>query len=212
MAEIGSKFGLGGGGGIHFKEPWLLQPYIATVGSLKVQDNFGSDQTAATVAFFTEIARRGAQDTTNWTSDTYKTLLTVSSGKGLVAALIGPTAGGSSTTTFEITVDGVLTEIAVTGLASGKRAMLSAPGAVVSGPATTTALAYAGDAALDSGKQIFSEVPTSTSYVPTHQFMAAFGVPMLRFNQSLLIRAKHSASITNSTATAYSGIVYRLGL
>lgn len=197
--------------GIHFKEPWLFQPYTATAASLKVQDNLGSDQTSATTAFFTEVARRGAQDTTNWTADTYKTLLTVSSGKGLVAAIVGPTPGGSSTTTFEITVDGVLTEIAV-ATSSGKRAILVSSGALVAGPATTIAPVYAGDAALDSGKQIFSDVPTSTSYLPTHQFLAAFGVPQLRFNQSLLIRAKHSASITNSTATAYSGIIYRLGL
>lgn len=211
MAEIGSKFGLGGGGGINFKEPWILQPYTATAASLQIQSSGGADQTSATVAFFTEMARRGLQDTTDWTADTYKTLLSVSSGKGLVAAIVGPTPGGSSTTTFEITVDGVLTEIAV-ATSSGKRALLSSFGAVVSGPVGTNVPAYAGSAALDSGKQIFSDVTASPSYIATHQFMAAFGVPQLRFNQSLLIRAKHSASITNSTATSYSGIVYRLGL
>jgi len=199
--------------GIHFKDPWLLQPYTATATSVEIVDTGGVNRDSATVAFWTEFAGLGLQDTTNWTADTYKTLLTVSSGKGLVGTLIGPTAGGSSTTTFEFTLDGGSPlEIAVSGLASGQRAVLTAAGLIQSGPAATTTPGLPNGAALAANKQIFAEAPNTASLVGTHQFMASFGVPQLRFNQSLLIRAKHSASITNSTATAYSGVMYRLGL
>lgn len=208
------RWGIGAAGssGIHFKDPWLLQPYTATATSVEIVDTGGLNKDSSTTAFWTEFAGLGLQDTTNWTADTFKTLVTVSSGKGLVSHLIGPTAGGSSTTTFEITNDGVLTTIVVSGLASGQRAVLTAAGLIQSSPVATTTPGLPNGAALASNKQIFAEAPNAASLVATHQFMASFGVPQLRFNTSLLIRAKHSASITNSTATAYSGVAYRLGL
>jgi len=198
--------------GIHFKEPWQFQAYTATATSMEIEDNGGVNQDSSTTAFWTVIAERGLQDTTNWTSDTYKTLLSVASGKGLVGAILGPTAGGSSTTTFEITVDGILYTYAIPGLSSGKRAVMAAGGLIVSSPVTGDTPGNNISAVLDSGKQYFTEAPNTAALVLTHQHMAAFGVPQLMFEKSLLIRAKHSASITNSTATAYSGVVYRLGI
>lgn len=198
--------------GIHFKEPWLLQPYRSAATSLRVTDAAAANQTSATTAFFTEMARRGLQDQTNWTADTYKTILSVSSGKGVVAAYVGCTAGGSETHTVEFTVDGVLTEIAVSGLASGERALLSASGIGTGSFFISSAdyqLSYS--ETLDSNKQIFGALVNTTNIPPWYTF-TLLGVPLLRFNQSLLIRAKHSASITNSTATAYSAVMYRLGL
>lgn len=198
--------------GIHYQEPWLFQPYRTSATALRVTDSGSVNQTSATTAFFTEMARRGLQDTTNWTSNTYKTILSVSSGKGLVAAYVGCTAGGSETHTVEFTVDGVLTEIAVSGLASGERAFLTA-----SSMGTTSFFVSAADyqlsasEELDSNKQIFGSL-VSTTNIPTWYAHTLLGIPMLRFNRSLLIRAKHSASITNSTATAYSAVMYRLGL
>lgn len=198
----------------HFKDPWLFMPYTPVAASLEVADSAAVQQDSSTTAFFTEMARRGLQDTTNWTADTYKTLLTVSSGKGTVAALVGPTAGGSSTTTFEFTIDGgQATEIAVTGISSGERAVLSAVspfiGAVFSGANNPQ---FGGNEALDSNKQIFGDIVNSASNIAPWMLVSLMGTPLLRFNQSLLIRAKHSASITNSTATAYSAVMYRLGL
>lgn len=211
MALFGST------GGVHFKEPWLFQPITAAAGSLEVFDSGAVTRDSTTTAFFTEMARRGLQDTTNWTSNTYKTLLSVSSGKGLVAALVGCTAGGVETTTFEITVDGVLTEIAVGGLASGERAVLSAAGLqagtyYLGTVASADEWPFPGGEALDADKATFGATYGVTAYIApwrAHMFNA---MPCLRFNTSLLIRAKHSANITNATATAYSAVMYRLGL
>lgn len=196
-------------GGVHFTSPWEFPAYAATAANLNVFDSGGTQRTSAVTNFFTEMARRGLQDTTDWTADTYKTLLSVSSGKGLVAGVIGCTAGGSTTTTFEFTVDGTLTEIAVV-VASGQRAALL--------PAINDPAFFTGSdswkpsaEALAAAKNQFSESTTNAFVLPWSGF-GILGTPCLKFNTSLLIRAKHSASITNSTATAYSAVMYRLGL
>lgn len=198
----------GGGGGFNFIEPWKLLPYTATVANLAIYDSAGAGQDAASTAFFTEMARRGLQDTTNWTADTYKTLLSVTSGKGMVAAIIGCTMGGTQITTFRITVDGIAHTVAVTG-ASGKRACLLAKSGNPEDFTTSTTYMKASTEALAADKATFSEVYAG-AYIPPWRQMSAF--PMLTFKTSLLIEAKNSASITNSTATAYSGVMYRLGL
>jgi hypothetical protein len=214
MASISTKFGLGAGGGTNFKEPWLLNPYTAPVAALEVYDSGNAKRDASTTAFFTEMARRGLQDQTNWTADTYKTILSVSSGSGLVAAYVGCTAGGVETHTVEITVDGVLKELVISGLASGERACLFAAAPHADDFFTTAgAFALSGAEALDSNKQIWGAVQNATeSLLVPWVFITMQGIPCLRFNQSLLIRAKHSTNITNSTATAYSAVMYRLGL
>lgn len=208
---ISTKFGLGAGGGIHFSDPWLMMPQIGATGGFRVHDSAGAAQNCATTAFFTEMARRGLQDQTDWTANTYKTLLSVSSGKGLVYWVNGPTAGGAETTTFEITVDGVLVEIAVGALASGERAVLHC-GMGAGGLFTTANQFILPDVeTLKSDKATFGASPTGMA-VPVWSAVALLGVPMLKFKTSLLVRAKHSASITNSTATSYSAVMYRLGL
>lgn len=212
MADIGQEFGLGAAGGIHFKEPWLLMPYTPVATSLECYDSGAGANDSATTGFFTEMARRGLQDQTNWTADTYKTLLSVPSGKGLVAGLCGPTAGGAETTTFEFTADGVLTEVAVGPLASGERALLLAHGPTTIGTFESQTNVEPGAEALDADKATFGAVTFTASHIFPWKMIANMAIPCLRFNQSLLIRAKHSASITNSTATAYSFVMYRKGL
>jgi len=134
----------------------------------------------------------------------------VPSGKGLVAAYIGCTAGGAETHTVELTVDGKLVEIAIGTLASGERAALL-PGCAVSGIFASGTFIGTGVEVLEADKATIGAL-SGTNYIPPWSIVAFFGIPLLRFNRSLLVRAKHSATITNSTATAYSGVMYRLGL
>ena len=199
-----------GGGGIHFSEPWKLSPYAASVANVLVINASGSGEASSATAFFATMALRGLQDQTDWTADTYKTLLSVT-GKGLVANIVGPTAGSTSITTFELTVDGTLTEIAV-DVASGQRAVLTAGMGNYSTFTTATAAQNPGSEALSAGKDQFSEAPGTTNALFSWWYYTQNGTPLLQFNESLLIRAKHSASITNSTATAYSAVMYRKGL
>lgn len=195
--------------GIHFNQPSQFQPIIAPVADLNVFDNGNIIQDSSTTAFFTQMASRGLQDTTNWTANTYKTLLTVT-GAGFVAGIVGPTAGGTQTTTFEITTDGILDEIAIT-VAASQRAVLLAKYGGSTDFTTAEIFMYAGvSAALGADKATFTISSNPVGVIPGWRQMAI--VPQLRFTRSLLIRAKHSASITNSTATAYSAVMYRLDL
>lgn len=196
------------GNGINFTEPKRLRPTCATAGDLLIRDSASGDQGSSATAFFTEMARRGLQDTTNWTADTYKTILSVT-GAGEVAAYIGCTAGGAETHTVEFTVDGVVSTVTIAGLASGERGCLWTKAEI--GPVYTTTILWANPyaEALDADKATWGGMATNP-YMPPWRSMQ--GIPCLQFNQSLLIRAKHSASITNSTATAYSAVMYRLFL
>lgn len=184
----------------------MFLPYCAAATSLTNNDAAVGTNDGTTTAFFTEMANRGLQNQTNWTAATYKTLLSVT-GAGLVYCVIGCTAGGAENTTFEFTVDGVLTTVLVTGLASGERAALL-PGTETSTFYTTAGQnTQPGVEALDADKATFGAIKVGI-YIP-YWGVVSRGIPMLKFNQSLLIRAKHSANITNSTATAYSAVMYR---
>jgi hypothetical protein len=200
--------------GPDFTVPWRLAPYRSTADYIVVGDSSGAAQTTAGTAFFTEMARRGLQDTTNWTADTYKTILSVTSGKGLVAAYIGCTAGGTQSHTVEFTVDGVVSEMTISSMASGERAIWIAGGAPTAFFSTTLNLGgFPGYyEVLDANKSNFTSTTGLTFQIPSWYMTTFMGIPCLRFNRSLLIRAKHSASITNSTSTAYSSVMYRLGL
>lgn len=198
--------------GIHFKDPWLMAYYMAPTSSLSIVDSGSTTRSCTTTEFFTQLAARGLQNTTDWTANTYKTLLNVTSGKGLVAAYVGPTAGGAETHTLEFTIDGVLTEITIGTLASGERpCMFSGVFAGSTEYTTANILAVPGSEALEADKATFGSPPESPSLLLPWRNVHR-GIPLLRFNTSILIRAKHSANITNSTATAYSGLMYRLGL
>ena len=194
--------------GVHFKEPWQLLPQEVLATNIATYDGASAD-TSATADFWTSVAQRGTALDTDFTANTYKTLLSVSSGKGLVAALVGPTAGGSETTTFEITVDGFLTEIAV-AVSNTHRAFL---GKLVQRGIFTGASLFSQDVgAFDAGKttiQNYAEV----FYVPNWRTITNLGTPCLRFDSSLLVRVKHSANITGTASKERQcGIIHRTGL
>lgn len=161
----------------------------------------GTGALVSAVAFYTEQDLRGVTDDTNWTADTYKTILSVT-GAGLVSMMVGPAGlAGTPTTTFEVTNDGVLTTIAVVANTTTQRAVL---GPLVSGTATpggifsTAMQALQGMSTMSADKttifgatNVFETLPWST--------LRLLGTPCLKFNQSLLVRMKSSES--NSTTT-----------
>jgi hypothetical protein len=212
--SIESKFGIGSSGGVHFKDPREMWKLIAS--STAVQ-NLGSSTTASTAAvsgFFTEMAIRGLADDTNWSADIYKTLLSVSSGAGLVSHVVGPTGlAGTPTTTFEITVDGALYTVPVVATTTGQRAVL---GPVINelteGGAFTTAKNYAlGTISVSSDKTTDRLLNTYYANIPGWGFIRTSGTPCLVFRQSLLIRAKSSeANSTTTNQERQSAVQYRL--
>lgn len=196
--------------GPHFSDPRFMTAYSVLASGLNIFDVSAAATASSVVAHFTELTTRGVIDTTNWTAGTYKTLLSVSSGSGVIAAIVACTAGGAQTTTFEITIDGVLREITITN-ASGERALLVCGGlSYTSQTYTTAAHAFSSTGSLDAGTK--SYIISTGAAMPEWGGISREGVPLLRYTTSLLIRAKHSATITNSTSTAYSGVMYRAGI
>ena len=194
--------------GYNFTDAYQFRPYLYGANILRVFDSSGSAQTSQTTAFFTEMARRGLQDQTDWTANTPKTLLNVASGPVEVVFMCGPQAGGAETTTFEITGDKGVQEVTVGTLASGERAALVAPGSVMPAEYYTAAnvqlLPY--NETLESDKATLAD-PSGNFQNVAPWF--AISQPLFVSSNGILIRAKHSANITNSTATAYSAIMYR---
>ena len=197
--------------GVHFTDPWEFTPYQAVQSAIS-NTALTVVSTDDTTAFFTNMATSyGIQDTTNWTEDTYKTLLTVT-GKGLVSAIIGPSVAATDVTTFEITVDGVLTEISGVSSTNTDRFCLLVGAPSGTAFSSTDEMFEANTAQWkDTSKTILTYGNKSPSIIPWSA-IAMLGTPCLKFKQSLLIRAKNSADVTNSTATAYSAVAYRVGL
>lgn len=194
-------------GSIHFSDPKRLPKSSATVAEFftGVRDNGSGKVNSTNSAFWTDqIGPHGADIDTDYAVDTYKTLVNLTDGSGVLTGVIGPTAGGSETTTFEITVDGVLTEIAVS-VTSGYRAYLG-----YGASSTTEALAPANSAlkfnALNSSKDTFDLFSVT---VPDIMGMLVSGTPLLEYTSSLLVRVKHSAAVTGtSLQERRSGAVY----
>lgn len=195
-------------GGIHFSNPYHLRPVCHPSTNYNIIDSGAAGRTAATTNFHTEMARRGIQDTTNWTAGTYKPILNVTSGGCLLAAYIGCTAGGAETHTVRITVDGVEYVITIAGLASGERGALLATGveALSADYVTASAFIDPGAEALDADKATWGSLSLVTAIRP---WRVMGGIPLLEAKRTLLLEAKHSVDITNSTATAYSSVMYR---
>lgn len=198
--------------GIHFSNPNEFAPYVLGAGNLSVTDSAGTARTSATTNFFTEMARRGFQDTTDWTGTVEKTLLTVS-GPGLMFAFAGPTAGGAETHTVKFVVDGITYTVTPMGVGSGERVFLLAGYGHPSTYTTSNIWNNPEAEALDTDKATFADIPRATEQpsIPTWG-SATRGIPMLKWERTLVLSMTVSAPITNSTATAYSGAMYRARL
>lgn len=195
---------------LDFSDPTEFWRYELDPSSTGVMDGTAAQVLLNTTTAFTGLNTQGLADTTNWATDTYKSLLSTSEA-GEMLGYIGPqmaTAGDIHT--VEFTVDGVVTTIATAIENNNKRVALYAGGVSRQASAddfTAVRSAFSSGGSLSTNKRF---TITSTSTLPSMRMATVFGVPLLTWKYSLLIRAKNSAAITNSTATAYSAITYRL--
>ena len=173
-----------------------------------------------TAGFYTNLAFRGATSSITGAA-TLVTVANVTSGSGFLCNVVSPTHTASFTPTFVITIDGVAYTIAPSAtIASGKRLVL---GPVSYGIPTTTALASAtlvdhlhdGNCAADAG---FSAALTGgvamadgTCGLLTPEAIINFGLPTLRFEQSLKVEMMASLLSVNAV-DKQCGATYRLDL
>lgn len=211
MTDLANAFGFRRGAGPHFSDPWMLGPgHAVPVANLVGYEASGPTSRASTTSnFFTLVGYHGTALNSDFTADTYKTLLNVTAGRGLVAAFIGPTGGGAETTTFEVTIDGnAAVEIPVT-VASAQRAFLGVFGKNNSG--TVSELVLADEDQMNAGKTTFST--SAGGVLMPWKIMKQRGLSCLQFNVSLLVRVKHSANVTGtSSQERQCGIIHMNGL
>lgn len=193
----------------NFSDPRYMLPITYLAADARTINSSLTAVTLDTTAGFTGLAQFGLQDNTDWTANTYKTIYS-HTGMGFLLALIGPTAGAAATTTFELTIDGVLREITVTNAGIGERAILLSSPPIRNGADFTTASSLSGPLGIyDAGLTTIQASSGRVLDIVTQRSAAVLSAPLLEYRISCLIRMKHSASITNSVATAYSAIIVR---
>lgn len=197
--------------GVHFTSPYDFFKAEQPANGLNLYNDSTVAQVSTTAGFFTQADTMGVSDDTNWTANTYKTILTVSSGPGLISHVIGPTSlAGTPTTTFGFAIDGAAeVEVAVTLSTTAVRAVL---GAYVQPTFFTTANNMATGAASMNASKSVSRL-NNTMAIPNLNGMRMMGMPCLRWRNSITIRMKVSEN--NSTTTnreRSSAVLYALGV
>lgn len=184
----------------------FLPQYAASASISNVDAGTTTGRVATTANFWTNLAGQGTAVDSNYTADTYKTILSVTGG-GYVYNIIGPTAGGAETTTFELTIDGVLKEVPVATV-SGSRAMLTCSYAPYADFFTTANAYNSARGTLNAGKTIMNAA--DSGWLSSNQVMDFFGCQRMVFNSSFLLRIKHSANVTGTANNErQSGVYHR---
>lgn len=193
--------------GVNFTDPYRFKRFLVASSSIFYWDSANSNNGLNVAGGFTVAAINGLADDTNWTADTYKTILSDTGGRGIVSHLIGPTGlAGTPITTFEITVDGMpKVEIAVTATTTGQRAILGplANADILAG----TNAPFRSPSATAAAK---STMVTGVNGIPSWITIGLLGTPCLVYRSSILIRMKTSEN--NSTTTnqeRQSAVSYR---
>lgn len=199
MTNIASKFGLGGGG-VNFTDPRKFDRNLCLASGLRIFNSAVSGSAASTAGFFTNGILGGVDDDTNWSADTYKTLLNVSSGAGQLGALVGPASlAGTPTTTWRITVDGTAYTVAVVHSTTAERAVL---GAVFQDGGTggfynTAFWPYRAPDSVSSDKTTQRYGTALGLVLPQWSTIRVLNIPVLEYKTSLLVECKTSEA--NST-------------
>ena len=152
----------------------------------------------------------GAKSTAAMTADTYITIAALTGGPGLLYSIIGNRPYSSATSTFKITRDGVeyIIELVIPTYARPIIGPVLAGTVSTSSTAALTGLVgQIGDALCDGfGEDSFGQ--KSVSYLPHPLEQAAFGLPILGFEDNLKIEVK-STAVRNSGQGDYCAAFYR---
>ncbi len=207
-----------GGGNRWITNPKHMPLTRITDSNLYVKDQVNTSKASNNASFYTAMALLGASGAIT-VADTFVTLLTVSGGGGFLYHVVAPTHSANHTPTIEITVDGgTAYTIAPTAVfAAQSRLVLGAttPGA----PVITTTGTYNENQVIqvsgynDVGYQGriggIHTLGTGPAALPSEQMIMSFNMPVLRWEQSILIRVK--ASLLSATAVdKQCGAQYRL--
>jgi hypothetical protein len=199
-----------GGGSINFSDPDDLIRAELDAAATSVYDSTSTRRILDTTISFTSLNTQGLADTTNWATDTFKSLLSVSE-PGELVGYIGPVvATAGQIHTIEITLDGVVSTIPITATANTKRPALFAMAPHVNTALSGASEAFAAHNSISTDKRSLLYSATQVISIPTWPLAGLLRPPLLAWKNSLVIRAKNSVGIANAVSTAYSAIIYRL--
>lgn len=196
---------------INFKRLWKMIPKTGGTSSNAFATYTGS--TTSTngdnqTLMWTVLSNRGAVDSSAKTANTFASILNVSSGKGEMAAIIGPIVNADGCTSFEITRDGEGPYLVHVSTSAGSRAGL------LSNFGVANTQAYVNNATtfnLNTSKSVFTS--SVQAIVPTWEQIKYEGVPVLEYLRSLLIRVAITSDNSSTTNNErYAAVMYRAGL
>lgn len=190
---------LSGGGGSHTSNPKQMSRVQCAAASMVLRQQ--ATETAGNTTSFCSLMP-GFLDT-DWVADTYKPIVSISSGSGFVSAMVGPTCPSAATITFRVEVDGVTTDYAIASVASGSRALLGRArnrSASATDPRDVFSDMTAGLASIPTGT-ITAGVASSNGVMVLTPFQCfATGIGMLRYERSFSLQMKSSVAITATAA------------
>lgn len=196
--------------GVHFTDPrWLPQGY-GEEGVVGMSNSAASFDYFNVANGWTYLGRLGTAVDTNYSADTFKTLLSVSTQAGYLAGVVGPKmVTATDTTTFRITVDGgSAVSIAIVGAGSAVRCYLGFP---VPRSLYTTAdvSGYGGQLASDKMRMLFGVSATEAILLPVSRCLMQ-GMGLLRFTSSLLVECKTTQAQSGTAAQErQSGVIWQ---
>lgn len=190
----------------HFTDPRRLPKILTANGAVAKYAN----SSIAVAQFWVAVGISGAYTNTDFSADTYKTIVSTT-GAGYVSAIIGPSmTNNSDTTTFRITVDGTAYTITVDAYNAGDRAAL---GFVAGGGYYTTADQWNSpyDFGADTGDlgilRLGSTSGLSQFWPVPH--LLVNGAGMLAYSRSLVVEIKETTAQTGTAnVERRAGVIY----
>jgi hypothetical protein len=206
-----AQFLSGGGGGAHTNNPRQLSR-VANSSSSTVMRQQNTEVLSNVAQFFTNLT---AQLDTDWVADTFKTVVSISSGSGFVSAMVGPVPPSTSAITFRVEVDGVTTDIAFPSVSgTTHRPILGRVrnrSASATDPRDLFSDIHNGTTNVGSGVQTVTASGGQGVMVLTPVQCHLSGAGMLRFERSFSLQMK--GAVANTVTTAFErrcGVLYTL--
>ncbi len=198
-------------GGPHFTDPrWLPKGY-GDSGQVGMSNSAASFDYFSTANGWTYLGRLGTAVDSDYSADTFKTLLSVSTQAGYLAGVVGPKmATATDTTTFRITVDGgSAVSIAIVGAGTSVRCFLAH--SVPRNLYNVSDVSGQGDAlASDKMRLIYGAGYSAEAILLPVQRGLTQGVGLVRFTSSLLVECKTTQAQTGTgSQERQSGVIWQ---
>jgi hypothetical protein len=197
-----------GGDPVNLRHPKYFMPF-ASAATTEVWNTNSSagDSHSGEATFWTDFATSGVAVDTNFSAGVAKQILSTST-EGEMLGVLGPTAGGSETTTFTLVWNGTTYTSPAISLASGERAGLIIGSAYYN--SSTGVGSYDGATfGFPSGLNAAKTMLTGTVILPSFYSPFAWHTPKLRF-VTLAVSITHSANVTGTANNErQSGVLYR---